>query len=175
MVNSMQANEAPQERMSAAWRLHKRGYEPRRGSVMVKTIDATTTDRLRRSPLYLGLSPSCARKRACMELTTICRFQRLLNPSFRLFQCFQSGAPLRGCGSVGWEFDFMLKACPYPGCRFSLLRDILGSCFLVDVAEVYHSDEDRYEDGDHCPGCDFEAQAHFFHWFGGVEWDVHEG
>ena len=54
---------------------------------MVKTIDATTTDRLRRSPLYLDLSPSCARKRACMELTTICRFQRLLNPSFRLFQC----------------------------------------------------------------------------------------
>ena len=44
---------------------------------MVKTIDATTTDRLRRSPLYLDLSPSCARKRACMELTTICRFQRL--------------------------------------------------------------------------------------------------
>ena len=42
----MQANEAPQERMSAAWRLHKRGYEPRRGSVMVKTIDATTTDPL---------------------------------------------------------------------------------------------------------------------------------
>ena len=76
MVNSMQANEAPQERMSAAWRLHKRGYEPRRGSVMVKTIDATTTDRLRRSPLYSDLSPSCARKRACMELTTICRFQR---------------------------------------------------------------------------------------------------
>ena len=90
MVNSMQANEAPQERMSAAWRLHKRGYEPRRGSVMVKTIDATTTDRLRRSPLYLDLSPSCARKRACMELTTICRFQRLLNPSFLLFQCSRS-------------------------------------------------------------------------------------
>ena len=90
----MQANEAPQERMSAAWRLHKRGYEPRRGSVMVKTIDATTTDRLRRSPLYLDLSPSCARKRACMELTTICRLQRLLNPSFRLFQCFQSIASL---------------------------------------------------------------------------------
>ena len=37
----MQANEAPQERMSAAWRLHKRGYEPRRGSVMVKTIDGS--------------------------------------------------------------------------------------------------------------------------------------
>ena len=61
---------------------------------MVKTIDATTTDRLRRSPLYLNLSPSCARKRACMELTTICRLQRLLNPSFRLFQCFQSIASL---------------------------------------------------------------------------------
>ena len=61
---------------------------------MVKTIDATTTDRLRRSPLHLGLSPSCARKRACMELTTICRLQRLLNPSFRLFQCFQSIASL---------------------------------------------------------------------------------
>ena len=103
MVNSMQANEAPQERMSAAWRLHKRGYEPRRGSVMVKTIDATTTDRLRRSPLYLGLSPSCARKRACMELTTICRFQRLLNPSFRLFQCFQSIAPL--------QWTFILLVC----------------------------------------------------------------
>ena len=40
--------------MSAACRLHKRGYEPRRGSVMIKTNDATTTDRLRRSPLYLG-------------------------------------------------------------------------------------------------------------------------
>ena len=61
---------------------------------MVKTIDATTTDRLRRSPLYLDLSPSCARKRACMELTTICRLQRLLNPSFRLFQCFRSIASL---------------------------------------------------------------------------------
>ena len=46
-------------------------------------FDATTTDRLRRSPLYLDLSPSCARKRAC----TICRFQRLKNPHFRLFQC----------------------------------------------------------------------------------------
>ena len=44
---------------------------------MVKTIDATTTDRLRRSPLYFDLSPSCARKRACMELTTISRLQRL--------------------------------------------------------------------------------------------------
>ena len=61
---------------------------------MVKTIDATTTDRLRRSPLYLDLSPSCARKRTCMELTTICRLQRLLNPSFRLFQCFRSIASL---------------------------------------------------------------------------------
>ena len=61
---------------------------------MVKTIDATTTDRLRRSPLYLGLSPSCARKRACMELTTICRFQRLWNPSFWLFQCIRSIASL---------------------------------------------------------------------------------
>ena len=57
MVNSMQANEAPQERMSAAWRLHKRGYEPRRGSVVVKTIDATTIDPLRRSPLFLDQSP----------------------------------------------------------------------------------------------------------------------
>ena len=44
---------------------------------MVKTVDATTTDRLRRSPPYCDLSPSCARKRACMELTTISRLQRL--------------------------------------------------------------------------------------------------
>ena len=44
---------------------------------MVKTNDATTTDRLRRSPLEIDWSPSCARKRACMELTTIRRFQRL--------------------------------------------------------------------------------------------------
>ena len=44
---------------------------------MVKNYDATTTDRLRRSPLDVDLPPSCARKRACMELTTICRFQRL--------------------------------------------------------------------------------------------------
>ena len=103
MVNSMQANEAPQERMSAAWRLHKRGYEPRRGSVMVKTIDATTTDRLRRSPLYSDLSPSCARKRACMELTTICRFQRLWNPSFRLFQCIRNITSLPKCWLSSWE------------------------------------------------------------------------
>ena len=109
MVNSMQANEAPQERMSAAWRLHKRGYEPRRGSVMVKTIDATTTDRLRRSPLYSDLSPSCARKRACMELTTICRFQRLLNPSFRLFQCSRLWhVSMQSATSCN-----MPKACPY--------------------------------------------------------------
>ncbi|MCI6903529.1 MAG: hypothetical protein MR843_08775 [Bacteroidales bacterium] len=34
----MQANEAPQERMSAAWRQNKRECEPRRGSVMVETM-----------------------------------------------------------------------------------------------------------------------------------------
>ena len=100
MVNSMQANEAPQERMSAAWRLHKRGYEPRRGSVMVETIDAITTDHLRRSPLYSALSPSCARKRACMELTTICRFQRLKNPPFRLFQCFRYFTSAHNCSII---------------------------------------------------------------------------
>ena len=89
MVNSMQANEAPQERMSAAWRWYQKGYESRRGSVMVKTIDATMTDRLRRSPLYSDLSPSCARKRACIELTTICRFQRLKIPLFDFFSAFE--------------------------------------------------------------------------------------
>ena len=122
MVNSMQANEAPQERMSAAWRLHKRGYEPRRGSVMVKTIDATTTDRLRRSPLYLGLSPSCARKRACMELTTISRFQRLQASTkyllHSLFYCFS--VPSKYCAPTGlWArrlaFDYIPNACPYQG------------------------------------------------------------
>ena len=51
---------------------------------MIKTNDATTTDRLRRSPLDIDWSPSYARKRACMELTIICRFQRLL-ASTRLF------------------------------------------------------------------------------------------
>ena len=60
---------------------------------MVKTVDATTTDRLRRSPLYLGLSPSCARKRACMELTTICRFQRLKIPLFDFFSAFDTSHP----------------------------------------------------------------------------------
>ena len=60
---------------------------------MVKTIDATTTDRLRRSPLYLDLSPSCARKRACMELTTICRFQRLKIPLFDFFSAFDTLRP----------------------------------------------------------------------------------
>ena len=94
MVNSMQANEAPQERMSAAWRLRQRRYEPRRGSVMVKTIHTTTTDRLRRSPLYSDLSPSCARKRACMELATICRFQRLKIPLFDFFSAFAKGMSL---------------------------------------------------------------------------------
>ena len=76
------------------------GAEPRRGSVVVKTIDATTTDRLRRSPLYLDLSPSCARKRACMELTTICRFQRLKNPPFRLFQCFRYFTFAHNCVTI---------------------------------------------------------------------------
>ena len=90
MVNSMQANEAPQERMSAAWRLHKRGYEPRRGSVMVKTIDTTTTDRLRRSPLYSDLSPSCARKRACMELT-VSNGSEI--PLFNFFSAFEVSQP----------------------------------------------------------------------------------
>ena len=61
---------------------------------MVKTIDATTTDRLRRSPLYLELSPSCARKRACMKLTTICRFQRLYEiPLFDFFSAFETSRP----------------------------------------------------------------------------------
>ena len=60
---------------------------------MVKTIDATTTDRLRRSPLYSDLSPSCARKRACMELTTICRFQRLKIPLFDFFSAFDNSRP----------------------------------------------------------------------------------
>ena len=142
MVNSMQANEAPQERMSAAWRLHKSGYEPRRGSVMVKTIDATTTDRLRRSPLYLDLSPSCARKRACMELTTICRFQRLLNPSFRLFQCFRSIASLP-CKIV-WEICIRLftkKSCYHHG-FFAVKRRavfILGAKRTVAPPNAKHS------------------------------------
>ena len=90
--------------MSAAWRLHKRGYEPRRGSVMVKTIDASTTDRLRRSPLYLGLSPSCARKRACMELTTISRFQRLQASTKSLLHSL-----------FLWFFSALEVSRPYPG------------------------------------------------------------
>ena len=60
---------------------------------MVKTFDATTTDRLRRSPLHLGLSPSYARKRACMELTTICRFQRLKIHLFDFFSAFDTSYP----------------------------------------------------------------------------------
>ena len=60
---------------------------------MVKTFDATTTDRLRRSPLYSDLSPSYARKRACMELTTICRFQRLKIPLFDFFSAFDTSRP----------------------------------------------------------------------------------
>ena len=52
---------------------------------MIKTNDATTTDRLRRSPLDIDWSPSCARQRACMELTTIRRFQRLYK-SLLLYQ-----------------------------------------------------------------------------------------
>ena len=81
---------------------------------MVKTIDTTTTDRLRRSPLYLDLSPSCARKRACMELTTICRFQRPLNPSFRLFQCFRSITSLPGLFFHRRRTVFILLAMPPP-------------------------------------------------------------
>ena len=91
----------------------KRGYEPRRGSVMVKTIDTTTTDRLRRSPLYLDLSPSCARKRAC----TICRFQRLKNPHFRLFQCSRLWHV--SLQTVMYQrIGNMPKACPYVMMRF---------------------------------------------------------
>ena len=76
-------------------------------------FDATTTDRLRRLPLYLDLSPSCARKRAC----TICRFQRLKNPHFRLFQCSRlwfvsiQTAMYQRIGN-------MPKACPYVMMRF---------------------------------------------------------
>ena len=81
-------------------------HEPRRGSVMVKTVDATTTDRLRRSPLYFDLSPSCARKRACMELTTICRLQRLLNPTFRLFQCFRYFASAPNDWYSMWYYNY---------------------------------------------------------------------
>ena len=62
---------------------------------MVKTINATTTDRLRRSPLYSDLSPSYARKRACMELTTICRIQRLKIPLFNFFSAFDTSRPIQ--------------------------------------------------------------------------------
>ncbi|MDY3216918.1 MAG: hypothetical protein SOX13_07350 [Sodaliphilus sp.] len=85
---------------------------------MVKNYDATTTDRLRRSPLYLVLSPSCARKRACMELTTTRRFQRLsttfsvlskyhvptgfgFSPKARGFYPFGDATALAGEGGVG--------------------------------------------------------------------------
>ena len=110
----MQANEAPQERMSVAWRLHKRGYEPRRGSVMVKTIDATTTDRLRRSPLYLGLSPSCARKRACMENHNM-PFPTAPKSLISTFSVPSDIAPLRGSGCVagGWVFGYVQKVCSF--------------------------------------------------------------
>ena len=125
VVNSMQANEAPQERMSAAWRLHKRGCEPRRGSVMVKTIDATTTDRLRRSPLYLDLSPSCARKRACMELTIISRFQRLqASRKYSLHSLFFDFLSAFAFGMLGDAWIIyrlqrnMPKACPYVMMQF---------------------------------------------------------
>ncbi len=72
---------------------------------MVKTIDATTTDRLRRSPLYSDLSPSCARKRACMELTTICRFQRLKIPLFDFFSAFEISRPYQNVGYRLEKFD----------------------------------------------------------------------
>ena len=71
---------------------------------MVKTIDATTTDRLRRSPLYLGLYPSCARKRACMELTTISRFQRLQASTKSLLHSL-----------FLWFFSALEVSRPYPG------------------------------------------------------------
>ena len=54
---------------------------------MVKTIDATMTDRLRRLPLYLDQSPSCARKRACMELTQYAVSNGSKIPLF--YQCFR--------------------------------------------------------------------------------------
>ena len=38
MVNSMQANEAPQERMSAAWRLHKEGMSLVEGRLWSKLL-----------------------------------------------------------------------------------------------------------------------------------------
>ena len=77
MVNSMQANEAQQERMSAAWRLHKRGYEPRRGSVMVKTMMPPRPTVSDARHFILTCLQAALAQRACMELTTICRFQRL--------------------------------------------------------------------------------------------------
>ena len=76
-------------------------------------FDATTTDRLRRSPLYLDLSPSCARKRAC----TICRFQRLKNPHFRLFQCSRLWHV--SLQTVMYQrIGNMPKACPHVMMRF---------------------------------------------------------
>ena len=62
---------------------------------MVKTIDATMTDRLRRLPLYLDQSPSCARKRSCMELTQYAVSNGSKIPLFDFFSAFAKGMSLR--------------------------------------------------------------------------------
>ena len=62
---------------------------------MVKTIDATMTDRLRRLPLYLDQSPSCARKRACMELTQYAVSNGSKIPLFYFISTFAKGMSLR--------------------------------------------------------------------------------
>ena len=81
---------------------------------MVKTIDATTTDRLRRSPLYLDLSPSCARSllRSFIRLHGVNHNMPFptatsLHKTFTSFTIFYSFSVLSP------------KACPYVVMRFA--------------------------------------------------------
>ena len=124
----------------------KRGYEPRRGSVMVKTIDTTTADRLRRSSLYLDLSPSCARKRACMELTIISRFQRLQatqsllhSPFVIVFQRFRLDGALYSILIVNGNLLTHLKHAEGMSLRYGVYVMVLLNLliFFVNGAHYY--------------------------------------
>nr|DAW35340.1 MAG TPA: hypothetical protein [Bacteriophage sp.] len=73
-------------------------YEPRRGSVMVKTIDATTTDRLRRSPLYIWTVSKLRSQASLHGVNHNTPFPTALKVHF---STFSSHVTLRLCQMVG--------------------------------------------------------------------------
>ena len=109
--------------------------ERRRRSIVVASIVLTITDPLRGSYpfgyyLQAALIRSCGASFACMELTTICRFQRLQASTkplllhslfFIVFQCFRLWNVSNALIHCYLQRN-MPKACPY-AVALSFLRD----------------------------------------------------